>query len=168
MRWFTGVVYDGREERGNYFAPRLTMSTKRYILKSSSSSARPTKKQRVAEFGAPNEDDARKPPRDTIVSQSSSTSTRSLTPPSLISLSTLAARAFARRFSVLYATEGGVERTKPYLQAMPDPVANRLFDAMKDICPGFIPHAVISSVRYRMRRVLIKSYHSAAVFLTRP
>jgi hypothetical protein len=121
--------------------------SKRYILKSSHSTAPPTKRQRISEFGAPNEDDARKSPRDIVIAQSSSTSTRNMGPPTILSLSTLAARAFARKFSVIYATEEGVERTRPYLQALPDAVASRLFDAMKAICPGYIPHAVVSSVR---------------------
>lgn len=100
----------------------------------------------MGEFGAPNEDDVRKPPRDSYATHSS-TSSRNVKPPTILALSTLAARVFARRFSVLYATEEGMERTRPYFQAMPDPVANRLFDAMRDLCPGYIPHAVIASVR---------------------
>lgn len=125
---------------------------KRYILKSSHSAAPPTKRQK---FGAPNEDDARKLPRDTVPTQSSSTSTRNLRPPVLASLSVLAARAFARNFSVMYATEHGADRTRPYLQALPDSVAIRLFDVMKAICPGYIPHAVISSVRLRPLPILL-------------
>lgn len=121
--------------------------SKRYVLKSSHSTAPFTKRRRISEFGAPNKDDAQKPPRDTVNAQSSSTSTRNLKPPTVASLNTLAARAFARNFSIIYATEEGVERTRPQLQALPDAVANRLFDVMKTICPGYIPHAVISSVR---------------------
>lgn len=122
---------------------------KRYILKSTSSStsAPPQKRQRVGEIGAPNEDDVRKPPRDAYTGHSSSTSSRNLKPPAVPSLSNIAARAFARQFSVLYATENGIERTRPYLQAMPDPVANKLFEVMKEICPGYVTHAVIASVR---------------------
>lgn len=120
--------------------------SKRYILKSSSSSAPAHKRQRVAEFGAPTEDDVRKPPRDSNAGHSS-TSSRNVKPPAILALTTLAARVFARGFPVLYATDEGVERTRPYFQAMPDPVANRLFDAMRELCPGYIPHAVIAPVR---------------------
>lgn len=130
------------------------MPPKRYIQVSSTpSSSRPAKRQRVIELGLPNEQDAKKPPREDLIS-SSSASTRSLKPPSVPSLSYLAARAFARRFPVLYGTEEGVERTKPLLQALPDSVASRVFDALRISCPGVLSHGVISSVRQERVTIL--------------
>ncbi|KAF8323057.1 RNI-like protein [Clavulina sp. PMI_390] len=110
---------------------------------SSSNSSRNNKRPRVGEIGAPNEDDLPKPPRENVTS--TSTSTRRLKASPIPSLSTLACRSFATRFPTLYGTEENVERQRPYLQALPDSVANRLFDVMKEICPGYIPHSVIAS-----------------------
>jgi hypothetical protein len=127
------------------------MPAKRYILKSSTSSAsssRPSKKQKFIEVGAPGEHDVKKPPREDLIS-SSSASTRSLKPPVIPSLGYIAAKVFARHFPTLYSTESGVVRTKPLLQALPDSVASKLFEALRASCPGVLTPAMISAVRRR-------------------
>lgn len=123
--------------------------SKRYIQKTSATpetSSRPAKRQRVIEIGAPNQYDAvSRPPRDTVISAISSVSTRNLNGTPVPSLSALSSRSFARNFSELYTVEEGEgERIKSYIQALPDNVATRLFDVMKDICGSIVPGDVIT------------------------
>ncbi|CAK5279959.1 unnamed protein product [Mycena citricolor] len=113
----------------------------------------PAKRRRMADFGAPNEDDAPSPannqPNPAALTTRSSRSTH--LPP----LSALCSHIFARHFIRLRSNDALWQKLSPLLAVLPDPLLHPLLENLTKECPTYLKHEFLVSYFFKGARLTL-------------